>query len=135
MTQTTLNNTRVAVEATINVAEERHSLYLNASLQAHQQEMESVRRDARAAQEANQFLQDQVLQLQHGAIAEAARVTRLRDLELAYELQGNEMRAMQRESWEPQRKPSSPSTTAVLLATGITSTSSPLLGPILSQAF
>ena len=72
------------MEATINVAEERHSLYLNASRQAHQQEMESVRRDARAAQEANQFLLDQVLQLQQGAIAEAARVTRLRELELAY---------------------------------------------------
>ncbi len=97
MTQTTLNNTRVAVEATINVAEERHSLYLNASLQAHQQAMESVRRDARAAQEANQLLQDQVLQLQQGAIAEAARATRLHELELAYELQGNEMRTMQRD--------------------------------------
>ena len=94
MTQTTLSNTGVAVEATINVAEERHSLYLNASPQAHQQEMESVRRDARAAQEANHFLQDQVLQLQQGALAEAARVTRLRELELAYELQGNEMRTM-----------------------------------------
>ena len=37
ITQTTLNNTRVAVEATINVAEERHSQYLNASLQAQRQ--------------------------------------------------------------------------------------------------
>ncbi len=97
ITQTTLNNTRVAVEATINVAEERHSLYLTASLLAHQQEMETARRDARAAQEANPSLQNQVLQLQHGALAEAARATRLRELELANELQGNEMRTMQRE--------------------------------------
>ena len=58
--------------------------------------MESVRRDARAAQEANQSLQDLVLRLQHGASTEAARSTRLRELEIAFELQNNEMQAMQR---------------------------------------
>ncbi len=82
------------MDTTIHVAEERHQQVIYASNHAHQQEMESVRRDARAAQEANQSLHDLVLRLQHGASAEAARVTRLRELELAYELQGNDIRSM-----------------------------------------
>ncbi len=97
VTQTTLHDTRVAVETTIHVAEERHQQVVNASFQAHQQEMESVRRDARAAQEANKSLQEMVLRLQHGASTEAARSTRLRELEIAFEIQSNEMQTMQRE--------------------------------------
>ncbi len=46
--------------------------------------MDSVKRDARAAREANQSLQDLVLRLQQGSDAEAARATRLRELELAF---------------------------------------------------
>ena len=90
-TQQVLSDTRIAVETTINVAEERHSQVINASFHAHQQEMESVKRDARAAREASQPLQDLVLRLQHGSDAEAARAARLRELALAFELQGNEM--------------------------------------------
>ena len=59
--------------------------------------MESVRRDARAAQEANTALQEMVFRLQHGDSAEVARTTRLRELELAFELQSNEIRAMHRD--------------------------------------
>ncbi len=96
-TQKVLNDTRIADETTINVADERHSQVIKASFHAHHQEMESVKRDACAAREANQSLQDLVLRLQQGQDAEAARATRLRELELAFELQGNEMRTMQRE--------------------------------------
>ena len=84
VTQATLHDTRVAVETTIHVAEERHQQVIYASNHAHQQEMESVRRDARAAQEANKSLQEMVLRLQHGDSAEFARATRLRELELAF---------------------------------------------------
>ena len=62
-TQQILSDTRVAVETTINVAEERHSQVINASFHAHQHEMESVKRDARAAREASQSLHDLVLRL------------------------------------------------------------------------
>jgi hypothetical protein len=89
--QQVLNDTRIAVETAINVAEERQSQVINASVHAHHQEMESVRRDARPACEANKSLQDLVLRLQQGQDAEAARATRL------LELQGNEMRTVQRE--------------------------------------
>ena len=57
VTQTTLHDTRVAMETTIHVAEERHQQVIHASYHAHQQEMESVRREARATQEANVALQ------------------------------------------------------------------------------
>ena len=77
---------------------------INASFHAHRQEMESVKRDARAAREANQSLQDLVLRLQQGVDAEAARATRLRELELAFELQGNGMRTMQREEGKRSRR-------------------------------
>ncbi len=83
VTQATLHDTRVAVETTIHVAEERHQQVIYASSHAHQHEMESVRCVARAAQEANQALQDMVFRLQHGDNAEVARNTRLRELELA----------------------------------------------------
>ena len=66
--------------------------------------MESVKRDARAAREANQSLQDLVLRLQQGQDAEAARATRRRELEIALELQGNELRTMQREKGKRGRR-------------------------------
>ncbi len=97
ITQATLHDTRVAVETTISVAGERHQQVINASFHAHQQEMESVKRDARTAREASQSLQYVVLRLQQGVDAGAARATRLRELELAFELQGIEMRTIQRE--------------------------------------
>ena len=97
VTRATLHDTRVAVETTIHVAEERHQQVANASSHAHQQETESVRRDARAAQEASKALQEMVLHLQHGDSAEVARTTRLRELEIAFELQSNEIRTMHRE--------------------------------------
>ncbi len=70
--------------------------------------MESVRREARAtqeanvalqraAQEANKAFQEMVFRLQHGDSAEVARTTRLRELERAFELQSNEMSIMRRE--------------------------------------
>ena len=96
VTQMTLHDTRVAVETTIHVAEERHQQVSYASSHAHQQDMESVRRDARAAQEASKPLQEMVFHLQHGDSTDVARTTRLRELELAFELQSNEIRAMHR---------------------------------------
>ncbi len=84
VTQATLHDTMVAVDTTIHVAEERHQQVIYASNHAHQQEMESVRRDARAAQEANKALQEMVFRLQHGDSAEVARTTRLRELEIAF---------------------------------------------------
>ncbi len=92
----------------MSVAEERHSTVLNASVSAYQQEVESARRDARAAYEVNKSLHDTVLRLQQdrdaeilrlrqGQDAEAARATRLRELEQAFELQANQLLTMQRE--------------------------------------
>ncbi len=97
VTQATLHDLRVAVQTAIHVAEERHQQVIYASSRAHQQEMESVRRDARAVQEANKSLQEMVPRLQHGGSAEVARTTRLRELEIAFELQSNEIRTMHRE--------------------------------------
>ena len=71
VTQSYLQETRVAVHTTIHVAEERHQAFVYASNQAHQQEMESLRREARAAHEARDY-------------AEVVRSTRLRALELAF---------------------------------------------------
>ncbi len=70
--------------------------------------MESVRREARAtqeanvalqraAQEANKALHEIVFRLQHGESAEVAPTTRLRELERAVELQSNELSIMRRE--------------------------------------
>ena len=59
-----INEAITAVDTTMNVAEERHSVVLNASVFAFQQEVERARRDARAAYEVNKSLQDTVLRLQ-----------------------------------------------------------------------
>ena len=61
-TRRILNGTRIAVENTTSAAEERH---------AHRKEMESMRRDARAACEANLSLQGLVLRLQQGQDTDA----------------------------------------------------------------
>ena len=60
-------------------------------------EMESVRRDERAALEANKQLQEFVLRLRHGASADSARADRLHELEIAFNIQNNEVQALQRE--------------------------------------
>ncbi len=79
------------METTIHVAEERHQAVISASSRARHQEMESVRREAHNA------LQEMASRLKREDHAEAARNTRLRELELAFQLPGNELRTLQRE--------------------------------------
>ncbi len=68
----------------MSVAEERHSVVLNASVFAHQQEVENARRDARAAYEViNKSLQDTVLRLQQDRDAEILRLRQGQDAETA----------------------------------------------------
>jgi hypothetical protein len=95
--QQVVNEARIAVDTTMNFAEERHSTVLNASVFAYQQEVDSARRDARAAHEVNKSLHDTVLRLQQDREADAARATRYRELEQAFELQCNQLLVMQRE--------------------------------------
>mgnify|MGYP000084542507 CR=1 FL=1 len=109
--QAVANHTAVAVEATIQVAGERHSIVVN----THHYEMEDARQNARVAQETNKQLQELVLRLQDKANADSARVDRLRDrlqnkatadsarvdrlreLEIAFDIQNNEIVTMKRE--------------------------------------
>ena len=63
----------------------------------HHFEMESARRDGRVALEANKQLQELVLRLQHGASADSARADRLRELEIAFNIQNNVVQTWQRE--------------------------------------
>ena len=86
------NHTAVAVEATIQVAEERHSVVGN----THHYEMEDARQSARVAHETNKQLQELVLRLQDQANADSARVDRLRELEIAFDIQCNEVIMLKR---------------------------------------
>ena len=106
MTRHSHQEARVAVDPTIHVAEERHQAYISAANHAHLQEMEHVRREASHAhhqemenmrREAQHALQEMASRHVREDQAEVARNTRLRELELAFELQGNEMRTLQRE--------------------------------------
>ncbi len=99
MTQHSHQETRVAVETAIHVAEERHQAYISAANHAHLQEEEHVRREAahahhREMENMRREAQDALQQLAYRHVredqAEVARNTRLRELELAFELQGNE---------------------------------------------
>ncbi len=86
------------METTIHVAEERHHAVISAANHAHPQEMENVRREAEnVRREAHNALQELASRYKREDQAEVARNTRLRELELAFELQGNEVRALQRE--------------------------------------
>ena len=63
----------------------------------HHSEMESVRYYERVALEANKQLQELGLRLQHGASADSARADRLREIEIAFDIQSNEIATMKRE--------------------------------------
>ncbi len=91
--QAVANHTAVAVGATMQVAEERHSIVVN----THHYEMEDARQNARVAQETNKQLQELVLRLQDQANADSARVDRLSELEIAFDIQNNEIITLQRE--------------------------------------
>ena len=109
--QAVANHTAVDVGATMQVAEERHSVVVN----THHYEMEDARQNARVAQEINKQLQELVLRLQDKANADSARVDRLRDrlqnkatadsarvdrlreLEIAFDIQNNEVIMLKRE--------------------------------------
>ena len=67
VTQHTLQETRVAVETTIHVAEERHQAVISAANHAHLQEMETVRREAESVRrEAHNALQEMASLIQTG---------------------------------------------------------------------
>ncbi len=95
----------MAVETTIHVAEERHQAYINATKHAHIQEIESVRRNAHnaLAEQANRYAWETHVAATAAVVtteaktADVARSSRLRELELALELQGNESARLQRE--------------------------------------
>ena len=105
MTQHTHQHARIAVEPTIHVAEERHHAYINATKHAHIQEIESVRRNAHnaLAEQANRYAWETHVAATAAVVtteattADVARSSRLRELELALELQGNESARLQRE--------------------------------------
>ena len=63
----------------------------------HHSEMESVRHYERVALEANKQLQELGLRLQHGASTDSARADRLRELEIAFNIQNNEVQTLRRE--------------------------------------
>ena len=80
------------METTIHVTEERHQAYISAANHARHQEMESVRREAHnALHEAHNALHEQASRHAWEAQADVARNTRLRELELAFELQRNDL--------------------------------------------
>ena len=92
MTQRSHHETRMAVETTTHMAEERHQAYITGTKHAHLNEMESVRREA---QNALHELASRHAWESHAAAAAAvvtteaknadvAQATGLRELELAF---------------------------------------------------
>jgi hypothetical protein len=101
MTQN-ISDTRIAVETTVLVAEERHTAYVNAANHSHQQEIEGMRRSAQDAllQQAHQHAVDisaRALATAEATKTLAARDSRLRELELALELRENELATVRRD--------------------------------------
>ena len=92
------------MKTTIHVAEERLQAYIKATKHAHLQEIENVRREAHNAlhEQANRHAWETHVAATAAVVtteantADVARAARLRELELAFELQGNELATLQR---------------------------------------